>query len=543
MAEVIQPGVTSQIPFDGSPSEQEKTEIKRLRMQNPLYKIYEPEWKKYLDCFEGGPDILSINYIYQHQRENDLDYQDRVRRAHYFNYCEILVKFFTRFIFGETIQREADAANRDWYEAWSKNVDRKGTSIQDYMEDLSDDKQVFGMVFTLVDAPPLPDGVDPQTMSVADERDFNMEPYLVRITPEEMLDWVVDEFETLQYIKRKQLIDILDGRERLAVERYTEWYQDEVTISEIDVTDPRNPRLRPAVNKVNELGYIPMVVTRYQRSKRVPWMGNSFLRNLAGNNIEILNLTSLNDEFLYRQCFNLLARETDAANSLPLKDQEDDVLSQANILDVPKGAQFPEYVSPPSEPAEYISDERQRVKNEMFTIAAQDTLNELFNGEKRSGFSQAQSFSKTVPFISTRADILQDSEHKIMQMVLSRKGKEWAGTIKYKDRYEITNLTDAITQLSMLAKDMQLESPTFFKEELKRLVAEYDGQINTDTRLKIFSEIDGMDFTAWFETQRTALIGAPKSPADQQKPKSTGTTAEAAAESKTTNTKATKKTR
>jgi hypothetical protein len=526
--QVIHPGQTEIIPFSAQPQDAEKIEILRLRSKHDLFDIFLPDWRVYVLAYEGGSSICTSEFVYRHQRENDLDFQDRVRRLHYHNYCDVLVDFFKNFIYAETIQRNG-GSNDDWYQKFLMNVDGKGNDITTWMKQWETFREVYGMVYTLVDEPLVrnPDAL----LTKADEEQLDLNPYWVLIPPNEVTDWFRDDFDKLQYLKRKQLIDMMVGRSKRKIERYAEFYPDQIVTSEIDVTDREKPRLLPKEILPNTLGYIPIHCEVFKESLQYPGMGNSFLRDLAKNNIEVLNLTSLNQEFLYRQCFNVLARET--ATSLPYMDQEDSVISQSNVIDVPKGAAMPQYISPPSQPAEYIAAERTRIVNEMFRRAAQDTLNELFNGEGKSGFSQAQSFSKSVPFIATRADVCERSENLLMEITLDRLTKAWDGKIKYKDRYELTNITDMITQFTSLARDLQLPSETFVKEELKRVVAEFDGQLPPDVKKKVENEIDAIDWKDWMETQKEALVGTTpgNSPAAQQGSKSSGTMAEVAKES------------
>jgi hypothetical protein len=525
------PGFSQAVPAHGpvdGQTESDKHEIERLRRTNKLYDTYAPEWDLELAAYEGGGEMASEKNLFKHNRENDEDFLDRVKRIHYINYCDVLVDFFTNFIFAESIHRDAGNAQA-FYDTFSTNVDRRGTSINDYMKSLSDDIQIFGMVYTLVDSPPAQSTV----VTKQNEKEQGISPYWVLIRPAEITDWIVDDFDVFSYCKRKQEQEKLGlSGEKLQIEHYTEWYIDKIVISEIDVTDSRNPRLLPSKSLENAVKKIPLKVHRFKRSKRYHQMGNSFLRDFAYNNREIMNLTSLLQEFLYRQCFNILAKQSDT--SIPSASQEDGVVGTANVLEYPKGATPPAYITPPADPAKFLQDERTKIQQEMFRRAAQDTLNELFNGQGASGFSQAQSFSKTVPFIATRADILEKAENELMQLTLEYVGKSWNGKVKYKDRYEITNLTDAMTQLVTLARDLQLPSKTFVVEELKRLVDEYDGKINPDTLVKIKKEIDGLDFSEWQDTQKQALIGQPKappegsSPTSQGKSKSKGTSAESA---------------
>lgn len=519
-------------------AENQDPEVERLRGKNDLWKIYAPEWDLYLSAYEGGPDFANAENLEKYQRENPEDFADRCKRVHYLNYCAPLVDFFSNFIFTETIQRDG-GANTAFYQDFITDVNKKGDDITTYMSMVSDAMQIFGMSFTLIDTPSVKGLDSGDVLTVLQEKELGVRPYWVHISPEEIIDWVVDEFEQLQYAKRVQCITklVADGSKHF--EKYTEWYLDKTVVTMVDVTNTKQPTVFSTETFDNPLEFIPIHLVRYKRSKRYPYMGNSFLRDFAYNNKEVMNLTSILQEFLYRQCFNVLVKQTDSA--IPERDQQDGVLGMSNVLEYPKGADAPQYISPPSEPAEFIASERQRIISEMFKRAAQDTLNELFNGEKSSGFSQAQSFSKTVPFIATRADILEKAEMTFMKTTMKLINKEWDGKIKYKDRYELTNITDAISQLLQVFRDLMCPSETFVKEELKRLVHELDGKIPTDKMAKIMQEIESMDFPEWQGKQLEALIGAGKSPAEQQKPKSTGTMAEAASEAKSSNTSATKK--
>lgn len=515
--------IMKDVPEFGGSSE----ELQRLRSTHSLYTEYVEHWDLCLSAYEGGPYFANERNIFRHFRENEDDFRDRARRLHYVNYCEQLVDFYTNFIYCETIDRDG-GKNGDWYVEFCKDVDKCGTPLDAYMKRVSDEVQVFGMVYTFVDAPP-----SPETGSVVtkqDEQDFNIRPYWILMRPDEIMDWVTDDFDKFTYLKRREVVSRVNPTGSIAtVEKYTEMFADKFVITEVDITDPTHPHILSPVTTKNELNKIPVYIHRYKRSKRYPHMGNGFLRDFAYNNREIMNLTSLLQEFLYRQCFNVLVKEVESG--VPITSQQDGILGTANVMEIPKGAQLPEYLSPPSAPAKFIQAERQAIKDEMFSRAAQDAMNQLFNGQGASGFSKAQSFSKTVPFIAARADELEHAENVLMQMSLERIGKTWDGRVKYKDHYDLTNLTDAMTQFVTITRDMAMPSPTFVKSELKRFVKEFDGKLAPDTMDKVLKEIDSMDVTAWQTIQEQALVGQPKSPAEQQQSKSKNTLAESKAES------------
>lgn len=531
------PKIITEKPIPGftSPAvEESKKEIERLRKTHWLYDIYKPRWLFYLSAYEGGEQFTCVDNLFKHQREHQEDFKDRAKRIHNLNYCEPLVDFFTNFIFSETIERNGGKQDQD-YQDFIADVSRKGEPVDAFMRQVCDDMQIYGMAYILVDSPRIDIEITKYEQQIR-----KIKPYWVLVSPTEILDWVVDKLDNYQYVKRVEYVTELRGGRRVDIERYYEFYNDQYIITELDVTDRDKPLVLSKEVIVNPIGAVPIVVARYKRSKKDKDIGLSFLRDFAYNQREIMNLTSLLQEFLYRQAFNILAIETDSA--LPAAEQQEGVVGTANSIQVPKGASMPQYISPPAEPAAFIQEERTRIKSEMVARASQEAVNELFNGEKSSGFSQAQSFSKTVPFIASRADILEHTEHKLMMLTMKLFNKEWDGKIKYKDDYSITNLTDGLTQFMILVKDLQLGSETFIKEELKRMVQEFDGKLSEEVLNKVFKEIDEINIDTWKKTQKDALVGkSGTSAGEQQKKKESGTMVEAAAEAKAVNTGSTKK--
>jgi hypothetical protein len=517
---VMMPAGFTPKPTEAAADPAEVAEIERLRETHGLYDKYKPLWDLYLASYEGGTAFANGQNLFRHQRENPEDFLDRSKRIHYLNYIKPLVDFFTTFIYSETISRQANKGKEEWYADFRKNVNRKGDDDITYMKQVCKDMQVFGMSYTLIDMPmrPIDENGDYKDLTKAQEQELGLSPYWCLIKPDEILDWQTDDFDKYLYIKRCQYkTDKLSGETR-HLEIYTEWYLDRVVRSVVDITDSAKPKILEQPEMPNALGKIPFVVVRYQRSDIDRFIGQSMLSDLSFNARQILNLTSLLDEFLYRQCFNQMVKE--AEPFIPSIDQQEGDVGTANVIEYPKGGNAPQYLSPPVDPAKFLVEERQRISNEMFKQVAQDTMNELFNGEKRSGFSQAQSFSKTVPHIATRADALERAEHAFMSLTMEMMGETWEGSIKYKDRYEITNISDAISQLSSLVKDLMLPSPTFVKHEFKRLVEEYDGKMPLEIREKVMSEIESKVDDKFFEAMKQAAGGAnPPAPAPK-----TGTT-------------------
>jgi hypothetical protein len=489
---------------DDGKKDKDKREIERLRSQSALYQAYAPLWNFFLAAYEGGKSFASASNIFRHPREHPDDFNERSKRLYYHNYCYPLVDFFTTFIFTETIQRDG-ATNRELYDKFITDVNKKGEDVTTFMMQVSDDMQIFGMAYVLVDAPPKAAGAENLTQAQQDEQ--GIRPYWVSVRPTEVLDWATDSFDQFTYLKRVEVqCRIGAGMVKQNVERYTEWSQAEIKVSEVDITNPDEPVLLPQLAAVpNEMKKIPFNVTRYKRSKTHKFMGLSFLNDLAFVNREVMNLTSLLQEFLYRQCFNILAMESDP-NVAEIEQMQGEI-STANMLKYAQGTKEPKYITPPVAPAAFLQKERAENIMSMYKIAAQDTQNDLFNGSKSSGFAKSQSFQTTVPKIATRAESLEQTEMKLMELTFEYMGKKWDGSIKYKDHYQITNLTDALSQLSTLFKDLQINSKTFAEMQMKRMIDEFDGKLTPAQRKKVYEEIEAIDWDEWFDTMKLAFLG------------------------------------
>lgn len=602
--------------------------IANLQKKHPMYDEFKTEWEFFLNSYEGGEDFIEHN-IFKHTRENPQDYKDRVSRAVYFNYVQPLVSFFSNFIFSEEIQRSG-GSHTEQYANFIKDVDKKGNKIDIFMREVSDLCQIFGHIDILVDKKELPDGLKDRTLTVLDEQELGLDkPYFLVLYPFEVYDWKMEEGKFI-YLKRC----IVEGH----LEYYTEWYPTHIVKTILEKSKNGTLTIRNAELLPNVLGLVPIVRSYYKTSKKYPEMGLSFLKDIAAISRRIMNLSSLLDEFLYRQCvtgntlidcerdlqlypngvpieelvgkttnvlswnadkcsfeikhafdirctsksqevtrvafsykdrsgyvkfgeldatlehpilttggkytlvkdlkvgtalvgpswfqnlevigvtsigrakvynmevednhnfiangivvhncYNFLAKETDA--SIPFKDQTQGDLGTSNVMEYPRGAQVPSYVSPPVDPAQFLQSEREKNVLEIYRIASQDTALEIFTGQSRSGDAQSQSFHKIVPFISSRAENLEQTEILLMKLWLKWVDPTfvWDGKVAYKDDYGILNITNFLIQMKMLFSDIGIPSTTFIKEELFRVVQEFDGKIPPDKLQIILKEID-----------------------------------------------------
>lgn len=487
-------GVVTTAPISTAPSsdlsERDKAEIKRLRSKHSDYEHSEQHWNFLLRSYEGGPCYASTETLFRHSREQAQDYEDRLRRAHYQNYCCPIVDFVPEFIFNHPIERDARGAVKPLFDKFVHDVDRNGTPLDQFMQQVSEDARLFGHCFVQVDKPQAPEG---RELSQADVIELGLNlPYLVLVRPLEVLDWRTDQFSNYIYLKRVQYLTIEDGEDIKDVERYTEWFRKRYKITVVDVTDSDKPKILDSKEYPNAWNVVPFVPVFHKRSKSNRELGISAIGDIAYQNRDVFNLTSLIGEFLYRQAFNILVMEEDSA-APPERSNIEGTLGTSNVLTFPTGVSHPpQYLTPPADPAAFIQTERDKAIAEMYRQAAQDIASELFAGSNRSGDAARQAFGRTIPVIAKAADALQQAEVQILTLWAKIQNQKWEGKIAYKDSFEITNLQDLLLQLSTIFNNLHVISPTFIREEWRRIVREFDGRIERSQLDKIFKEIDGI---------------------------------------------------
>lgn len=480
-------------PKAAAETDREQREIERLRSKGDEYLANEVHWRFLLAAYEGGPNYVTEETLFKHQREHTRDFADRMKRAHYQNYCQPLVDFVPEYIFSQGVERQPPPELAAQFDSFKKNCDRSGSSLDDFMQSLGEDIRIFGMSFIQVDKLPTPDGIDARSLSVKQAAELGLDaPYFIAIRPLEVLKWSTDAIGNYTYLKRCEYLEVnsLEGATSY-LERYTEWTPDFFQISIVDVADRDKPKMKQYATKTpHKWKEIPFVPVFFKRSKTNNDVGQSLLQDIGYQNRHVFNLTSLLDEFLYRQCFNMLVMPV--KSQVPTREQVEGDMGTSNVLEIPADAQHkPEYLSPPVAPAEFIQAERASTIHEMYRQAAQDIMQDL--ATTASGDASKQSFSRTVPVINKTADTLEHAERRAFRLWAIMQGKTFAdGKVSYKDDYSVTNLLDLLIQLGMIFGNCKMQSPTFIREEWKRIVREFDGKLDKVAMDKIVAEINGM---------------------------------------------------
>ena len=145
------------------------------------YIANERVWRLCDHAYSGGERYIH-DHIIKHTAENDLEYEERQKRAHYFNYPRAIAQRITSFVLA--VEPARIGANPDLIEDFSLT----GLRINDVMRQVSTMLTVFGRAWVLVDVPSVPKD-DTGTLDMAAVQSQRIRPYARALKPLEVIDW------------------------------------------------------------------------------------------------------------------------------------------------------------------------------------------------------------------------------------------------------------------------------------------------------------------------------------------------------------------
>jgi len=155
---------------------------------HPEYLTRAMNYKYYRDHFDGGRDYpcKDAAYLPQWTMESDEAYQKRLARAVYINYCSTVISIYQAALFQKAPAREISVGS---LLPLVVDIDRMGTTANDFFRGVTEQAQAVGLHFVLVDAPPRVAG---KTYTVDDARAAGLSPYVVSVPAENVRAWGIE---------------------------------------------------------------------------------------------------------------------------------------------------------------------------------------------------------------------------------------------------------------------------------------------------------------------------------------------------------------
>ena len=442
------------------------------------YETFCRQWRFFLDSYEGGEDYLAGNYLFRHLKEDEASFEDRRVRAYFYNFCRTVVDTYVAHLFrkGTAIFRETQRSSE-----WARflaNVDRKGNDMKTFVQEhVAPAALIFGHVHVIVDKPP----ADVAVASRAEEEAKGIRPYLVVVHPENFVNFREDTSGTLLWARIREPAPVEGDPFAADLDDAPQYVYRTWTAAGWTLNDEQD---RLIASGEHRLGRVPLVTVYNVASRKYPRCGASALADIAPVNRSIFNWCSLNDEFLYRQCFNILA-----IPDYPMAGKRRR-LGTGNALTFPPDAsKTPHYIYPPVEPGEYLLRNVESAIEQIYRLAVLQAWGTRETRRAQSGVAKAYDFHMTGQNLAKKARSLEAAEEEIARLWGLWQGlADFAPRVEYPSDFSLRELSEDLrTDFNLLKLDI---SETFNRAVKKRIASRYlklsDADLATITR-----EIDG----------------------------------------------------
>lgn len=423
---------------------------KLFSRENVFYTSHVAQWKRNHAAYSGGKQYIEKALV-QHVSEIKEEFDERLKRAYYFNWPRKIARIITQYVLASRPDREN--ANSDIVEDFS----RTGLRVDEIMRQFSTCINLYGCAWLCVDMP-----IITGRMTKADEIRLKLRPYATVISPLDVTDWCYgDDGELLWVITREKTIDNTDPfQDPVSVDVRKLWTRDSITI----VKKRSDGKDIPVYEAKNELGVVPFI-----RSVETDGYGlnaNHWFDDVVRISDAILNNESESQMNIVKQMFGLLVvSESFASNATAVKKKEDEengetssssdvsiasvIGRSAAIIESGEDRGISRYIAPSGAENATIRAENVCLVRMMFDCIGLSATKDTKMVE--SAEAKMWDFQNIEQYMRNRADMLEQVEVKAWQLM-----NKWDNTIpvpnvSYNRNFAILELKDAVATLTELS--------------------------------------------------------------------------------------------
>ena len=418
---------------------------------------YKEEWKFIDDALYGINGFLDGEYLEKYSRETDDKYQNRKKIAYYKNDFLRKITRYTGYLFRKLPFR--DVKGNALLETFLNNVDFAGNNLTVFISSFTKEAKAKGVGVVLIDNV-LEENIPVNLQEQIKQRAL---PYLVKIKPEDIIEYKIDEFGKFEYVAFADTID-----------NSTYKKQDVKTVTRL--YDKQNWYIFDGDKIIEQgehnLGICPVVF--FSENGNFKTLGE--FSQIAYLSKRRYNLVSEEDEIIRGQTFSILTINGDSS---------DLELGTNNALFY-QGDKQPAFIAPSAENAKIIKEKIEKIDNDINEIAY-DIITLKSNND--SGRALKMKLDGLNSSLSDFANRLEDFEYKIFEIVLKYLGLDLDITVSYNKNFNLVDVTEEIEELAEIKGIIDL--PSYEKAKLKKIIKN-DLALNDEDFKIISEEIDNI---------------------------------------------------
>lgn len=461
-----------------------------FKREHAVYRKNKALWKRSAQAYSGGSDYIEQALI-KHLSEIDLEFNERRKRAYYFNYPRKIARLITHYVLSCDPQRQN--AETGMVEDFS----RGGLRANEVMRQFSTMLNVYGSAWMLIEMPRFDGEIDPERK--ARER---LRPYAIAVSPLAVVDWAYGSDGRLQWAIVEENYSASSSPFEAPVFRRCRrlWTRNDWTLFEKDLS---SGKIIMREYGEHGLGKVPLV--HAVEADGFGMDANHWFEDIVRISDAILNNESEAQMNIVKQMFGLLiisenfvrsTRQpqinTDSFDDNDSSTKYSHILARsAAIWESTDEKGISRYISPSGTETSHIREENINLKKEMFDIVGMAVQRE--SPSSQTAESKAWDHQNVKQFLVSRVDILEQAEVKCWEMM-----HQWDPTIKvpevvYNREFAIVNLKESIDALLGLNS---IAAGSEYRKEISRAAVsmlEKIKKIAPEARKTILAEIRNAD--------------------------------------------------
>ena len=453
-----------------------------FRREHPGFSSGRETWLRSKAAYSGGKNYIDAALI-KHVSEIELEFEERRRRAYYFNYPRKIARLISQYVFSTEPQRKN--ADPDMIEDFSRN----GLRINEVMRQFSTMLNVYGAAWMLVEMPAFEGELDPER-----KQRERIRPYAVALSPLSVVDWAYGSDGRLMWalVEEKVCCAADPFAPPVAKLRRRLWTRDQWMLFE-----KTGGSVQMVGQGEHRLGMVPLI--RYEESDGFGMDASHWFEDAVRISDAILNNESEAQMNIVKQMFGLLVISENFARSGNIADSDAGTASgdrkfshvlarSAAIWEATDEKGISRYISPSGAETARIREENVNLKKELFDVIGLAVQKD--GSVAQSAESKAWDQQNVRQFLATRADILEQSEMQAWKLIHAWDPSIPVPEISYNREFAVIDLKDSITALLGLKN---VDAGAEYQRELSRAAVtllEKIKKISPETRKTIFEQID-----------------------------------------------------
>lgn len=454
--------------------------------RHPEYVANAEAWRRARDAYSGGTAYIRKALI-RHVSEIPLEFEERLRRAYYFNYPRNIAQRITQYALA--VDPIRSGADPELIEDFS----RSGLRVNEVMRQASTLLNIYGRAWLFVGTPSFDGPADRERAHR--ER---LRPYCVALSPLSVIDWAYGEDRRLLWAKIEELHTYESDPTvlRQTVRRVRVWTRDAWQLYD--------PLTGSVLEGANPSGVVPLVELTEPDGFGID--ANHWFEDVVRISDAILNNESEAQMNTVKQMFGMLVvsesaarfaaripspKEGPAASSAETDPLAVVVARSAALVETPDEKGVSRYISPSGVETSSIRSENANLKQELYDVVGLAIQSR--SREAQTAESKAWDFQNVTQFLVNRADLLEQAERNAWILMNRWDSSVPVPDIVYNRKFAVRDLEKNIAGLLQLS-NLPDAGTEFRKAALGIAVELLDaiGSIPDQRKQALLDEIDAL---------------------------------------------------